>query len=154
MKKIAVFPGSFDPVTVGHEDIVLRAIPLFDEVIIAVGNNTEKKYLFPLAKRLKWLETIFTGQKNIRVVAYDGLTVDYCKKVGASYIIRGLRTSGDFEFEKNIAQMNKSMAPGIETILIVCNPAFSAVTSTIVKDIIRNGGDASQFVPEGVDFLG
>ena len=151
MKKIAVFPGSFDPITKGHVDIVQRALPLFDEIIIAIGNNTDKKYLFSISERQKWIQKIFAGNKKITVTSYDGLTVKFCESVNAGYIIRGLRTSADFEFERGIAQMNKAMAPAIETIFIISNPAYSAIASTIVRDILTNGGDASQFVPEGVD---
>ena len=150
--KIAVFPGSFDPITKGHVDIIKRALPLFDEVIIDIGNNAEKKYFFPLAKRQKWIEKIFAGEKKIKVKAYHGLTVGFCKSVNASYILRGLRTSADFEFERGIAQMNKAMAPEIETVFIISTPAYSAIASTIVRDILRNGGDVKQFVPEGVYF--
>ena len=151
MKKIAVFPGSFDPITKGHVDIIQRALPLFDEIIIAIGNNADKKYLFSISRRQKWIQKIFAGNKKITVTSYDGLTVKFCESVNAQYIIRGLRASADFEFERGIAQMNKAMAPEIETIFIISNPAYSAIASTIVRDILTNGGDASQFVPEGVD---
>ena len=152
MKKTAVFPGSFDPVTKGHESIIKRALPLFDEIIIAIGVNSQKNYLFPLEQRKKWLKQIFVNEPKIRVETYEGLTVNFCRKTNAGFILRGLRTSADFEFERSIAQMNKAMADNIETIFIVGNPGLSAINSTIVRDIIRNGGDASQFLPEGLNY--
>ena len=151
MKKTAVFPGSFDPVTKGHESIVKRGIALFDEIVIAVGINSTKEYFFPLEKRLKWLNKVFAGESKVRIEEYEGLTIDFCKKIKAQYILRGLRTSADFEFERGIAQMNKAMLPGIETVFILTTPELSAINSTIVRDILKNGGDASRFVPKGVD---
>ncbi len=151
MKRIAVFPGSFDPITTGHMNIIGRALPLFDELIIAIGNNSEKKYFFPMEKRKAWLESLFTKEKKIKVAGYSGLTVKFCGSIKAAYIVRGIRTAADFEFERSIAQMNKAMAPDIETVFILAEPAYSAVASTIVRDIIRNGGDASAFVPPGIN---
>lgn len=150
MKKIAVFPGSFDPITIGHESIVRKALSLFDEIIIAIGINTEKKYFFTLEKRIHFLETIFKNESKIKIETYTGLTVDFCKKNNASYIVRGLRSSADFEFERSIAQMNKAMEAEIETVFFVSNPEFSAVSSTIVRDILRNGGDVKKFIPDGI----
>ncbi|MBK5284284.1 MAG: pantetheine-phosphate adenylyltransferase [Bacteroidia bacterium] len=150
MNKTAVFPGSFDPVTIGHVDIVKRALPLFDKLIIAIGSNSEKKYYFPAEKRESWLKTIFENEKKIEVVRYDGLTVDFCKGNSASYILRGIRTSADFEFERLIAQMNSQMAPEVETVFLLSRPEFSHISSTIVRDIIRNKGNAGMFVPEEV----
>jgi len=150
MNRIALFPGSFDPITKGHENVIRRALPLFDEIVIGIGLNTQKQYMFSLEKRTEWIESIFAKEEMIRVETYEGLTVDFCKKINANYILRGLRTENDFEFEKNIAQMNHTMEPKIESIFIICDPKYSAITSTIVRDIIRNGGDASQFVPEEV----
>lgn len=147
MKKIAVFPGSFDPFTIGHEAIVKRALSLFDEIIIAVGGNALKKSFYPLAIRKEMIEKVFHNESRVRVDHYDGLTVDYCKKNDAGFIIRGLRTSADFEFERAIAQVNKVMAPGVESVFLLTVPEHSHINSSIVRDIIRNGGDASRFVP-------
>jgi len=150
MDRIAVFPGSFDPVTKGHESIIRRALPLFDRVIIAIGENGEKKSLFPLEKRMAWLNEIFTGDPRIEIDCYSGLTVDFCRKNKAGFILRGLRTSSDFEFERGIGQMNKLMFPGIETVFLLCEPEYASLSSSIVRDIIRNGGDVTQFVPAGI----
>ena len=147
MKRIAVFPGSFDPITKGHEDIVKRVVPLFDEIIVAIGVNSSKNYFFPLEKRMQFIEQTFAGEDKIKVQSYSGLTIDYCRSVGARFILRGLRTSADFEFERGIAQMNKAMATDIETIFILTAPELSAINSTIVRDILKHGGNASQFVP-------
>ncbi|MGQ0829743.1 MAG: pantetheine-phosphate adenylyltransferase [Bacteroidota bacterium] len=150
-KRIAIFPGSFDPVTKGHENILRRALPLFDEIIIAIGKNSSKDNYFSLDQREKWIKQVFGKEPKVCVKRYTGLTIDFCKKMKANYILRGLRTSADFEFEKSIAQNNKMMASEIETIFILPIPELSAINSTIVRDIIRNGGDASPFVPKGVD---
>ena len=149
--KRAVFPGSFDPFTIGHESIVRRAVPLFDEIIIAVGYNVNKKGYFSLEKRKKWIQAVFHDEPKIRVDHFEGLTINYCKKVDAGYLLRGLRTSADFEYERAIAQVNKAMHEGIETVFLLTMPEHTPVTSTIVRDIIRNGGDASKFLPEGMD---
>jgi len=151
-KKIAIFPGSFDPITKGHENILLRALPLFDEIIIAIGKNNNKQSYFTLEQREKWITHVFANEPKVRIETYTGLTIDFCKKMNASYILRGLRTSADFEFEKAIAQNNKVMAPEIETIFILPVSELSAINSTIVRDIIRNGGNAAPFVPDGIDF--
>jgi pantetheine-phosphate adenylyltransferase len=150
-KRIAIFPGSFDPITKGHENILRRALPLFDEIIIAIGKNGSKQNYFSLEQRENWIKQVFANEPNVRVETYTGLTIDFCKKMNADYILRGLRTSADFEFEKSIAQNNNVMAPTIETIFILPIPELSAINSTIVRDIVRNGGDASPFVPVGVD---
>jgi pantetheine-phosphate adenylyltransferase len=147
MEKIAIFPGSFDPFTVGHESIVRRAMKLFDKIIIMIGNNTNKQSFFPLEKRLNWIKEIFDEDDNIAVETYEGLTVDFCKKVGAQYILRGLRTSADFEFERAIAQVNKQMYPDIENVFLLTSPEHTPINSTIVRDIIMHGGDASRFLP-------
>ena len=150
MSRIAVFPGSFDPITLGHESIIHRSLPLFDKVIIAIGVNSTKEGYFSLEKRKQWIEKAFKGTKNLEVKTYAGLTIDFCKKEKANYILRGLRTSADFEFERVIAQMNRSMNENIETVFILSSPELSAITSTIVRDIIRNGGDATQFIPAAI----
>ncbi len=150
MKKIAVFPGSFDPLTIGHEAIVKRALSLFDEIIIAVGANALKKSFYPLEVRKEIITKVFQNEPRVRIAHYEGLTVDFCKKNGAGYILRGLRTSADFEFERAIAQVNKVLATGIETVFILTVPEHSHINSSIVRDIIRSGGDASIFVPEAI----
>lgn len=150
MKTIAVFPGSFDPITKGHESIVKRALPLFDEVIVAIGVNSEKKYFYSLEQREEWIGKVFEGEDKVRVEKYEGLTMDFCKEQQAQYVLRGLRSSADFEFERSIAQMNKALAPDIDTVFMLSTPELSAINSTIVRDIIRNGGDASQFVPDSI----
>ncbi len=152
MAKIAVFPGSFDPITIGHESIVLRAIPLFDKIIIAVGVNADKTGFFPVEKRVDWLEKVFEAYPSVEVQTYQGLTVDFCKKNNIGFILRGLRTSADFEFERSIGQINKQMHPDIETVFLLTTPEHSALNSSIVRDIIRNNGDATPFVPDQVRF--
>jgi pantetheine-phosphate adenylyltransferase len=151
MKKIAVFPGSFDPFTIGHEAIIRRAIDLFDEIIIAVGANALKKNYYTLETRKEMISKVFKNEPRVRIDHYEGLTVDYCLKNGAGYLLRGLRTSADFEFERAIGQVNKSMAPGIESVFLLTAPDHSFINSTIVRDIIRNGGDASKFVPAAIN---
>lgn len=151
MKKIAVFPGSFDPFTVGHEGIVNRALDLFDEIIIAVGANALKKSFYSLETRKQMISKVFSGEPRVKVDHYEGLTVDYCIRKGAKYILRGLRTAADFEFERAIAQVNKAMESDVESVFLLTVPEHTPVTSTIVRDIIRSGGDASQFVPSAVN---
>jgi pantetheine-phosphate adenylyltransferase len=150
MKRIAVFPGSFDPITTGHEDIVLRGAALFDEVVVAIGVNTTKNYLFSLEQRMAFVEQTFAEHSNIRVTQYEGLTVELCKSIGAKYILRGLRNSADFEYECTIANMNKSISEGIETILLVTSPELSYVQSTVLREIYKNNGAISSFLPKGI----
>lgn len=150
MTRVAVFPGSFDPVTRGHEDVILRAIPLFDRIYIALGINTEKKAFFPLEKRIEWLKKVFGPYPAIEVITYKGLTVNLCEELNAKYIIRGLRTSADFEFERSIGQINKKMAPGIETVFLLTSPEYVTLNSSIVREICRLGGDPSPFIPESI----
>lgn len=152
MEKIALFPGSFDPFTIGHESIIKRALPLFDKIIIAIGYNSEKKDgYFPIEKRMNWIKKIFAGEPKISVEKYDQLTVDFCHKSGAKYILRGLRTSSDFEYERAIAQTNKYLASEVETVFLLTTPEHTSITSTIVREVIRHGGDAGIFVPKEID---
>ena len=150
MSKIALFPGSFDPFTIGHESVVCRALSLFDQIIIAVGYNTNKRGFFPLEDRLQWISKVFSGEKKIRVDKYEGLTVDFCVSCGANYILRGLRTASDFEYERAIAQMNRSMHPEIESVFLLTQPEHTHVSSRIVRDIILHGGDATMFLPDKI----
>lgn len=151
MKKIAVFPGSFDPVTIGHIDIINRGLPLFDKMIIGIGINSQKKYLFPLEKRMAWLKKIFEFEPKIEVKSYSGLTVSFCEAQHAGFILRGIRSSGDFEFERAVSQTNRVLSRKIETIFILANPSLASVSSSIVRDVIVNGGDPSPFIPEEIE---
>ena len=151
MKKTAVFPGSFDPFTIGHEEIVRRALPLFDNIIVAIGYNSAKKGYFSLEKRLKWIKDIFKDEKKIIIDSYEGLTADYCVNNNAKFILRGLRTAADFEYERAIGQMNKMIKQDIETVFLLTKPEHSPISSTIVREIIKYGGDVSQFVPKEID---
>lgn len=146
--KIAVFPGSFDPVTRGHESIVRRSLPLFDKIVVAIGVNADKSGYFPLEKRMEWLKQAFHDLPQVSVESYNGLTVDFCKKTGADYIIRGLRTSADFEFERSVAQVNLKLVPEIETVFLLTLPEYVMVTSSIVREVHRHGGNIDQFIPE------
>ncbi|MBK6639767.1 MAG: pantetheine-phosphate adenylyltransferase [Bacteroidetes bacterium] len=150
MERIAVFPGSFDPITVGHVDIIKRGLKIFDRIIVGIGSNAEKKYMFDLQKRETWVQQTFASESRISVVTYQGLTVDFCKKMNAGFILRGLRNSSDFEFEKAIAHMNGAISNGLETIFILTDLRYAAVSSSIIRDIIRNGGDVSAFLPETI----
>jgi pantetheine-phosphate adenylyltransferase len=152
MERIAVFPGSFDPITRGHESIIRRALPLFDRIIVAIGENAEKKSYFSIEQRVNWVQEVFKEVPGISVSSYKGLTVDFCRQVNASFILRGLRTSADFEFERSIGQINKNLDASIETVFLLTTPEHSALNSSIVRDILRNGGDPSQFVPDAVKF--
>ena len=148
--RIALFPGTFDPVTFGHLDIIERALPSFDKLFIGIGTNASKQAMFSAEQRIIWLRDIFKKEKKIEAVKYDGLTVECCKKVEANYILRGIRYVNDFEYEKAIADMNRSLDGHIETVFLTCLPKYTSVASTLVRDVIRNGGDVSQFVPDVV----
>ncbi len=145
--KIAVFPGSFDPITTGHVQIVKRALPLFDKVVVAVGVNSQKKYLFTLEQRLEWLEKVFADDEKVEIDSYEGLTAHYCTKIGAGYLLRGLRNASDFDYEKTISQLNNIVGKNLETVFLISEPAYSHISSTIVREIIKGGGDASPFLP-------
>ena len=148
--KRAVFPGSFDPLTKGHENILRRALPLFDEVIIGIGVNAAKQSMFPLERRLAWLEEVFADVPQVRAEAYEGLTADFCAKVGADWLLRGVRNGGDFEYERTIAQMTRQLQPHLETVILFTDPEFAPIHSTVVREILRNRGDVAAFVPEAI----
>lgn len=150
MIKRAVFPGSFDPITRGHENIIRRAMPLFDEIIVAVGLNIEKKSYFRVEDRIRWIREVFADSPSIKVESYTGLTVDFCRQANATFILRGLRTSADFEFERTVGQVNKKLSPVIETIFLLTTPEYTSINSSIVRDVHKNGGDVSIFIPDAV----
>ena len=147
----AIFPGSFDPITLGHQDIIERSIPLFDEIIIAVGTNSDKKYMFTLEQRIKFIKETFAKKKSISIASYQGLTIEFCKKSKADFIIRGLRNPADFEFEKAIAHTNRSLS-GIETVFLLTSAGHAFISSSIVREIITNKGDYTKLVPDAVRF--
>lgn len=152
--KIALFPGSFDPITKAHVDIVKRSVGLFDKLYIGIGVNSGKQGLLSVEKREQMLRAVFETDPRIHIIAYEGLTVNFCRSIGAAYMIRGIRTVSDFEYEKAIAQMNHSLEPDIESIFIVSKPGYSSISSTIVREIMRYGGDVGQFIPkEALVFL-
>ena len=146
MERICLFPGTFDPITSGHVDIITRAVGLFDKLIIGVGINSNKQPMFTAAQ----IKEIFRNDPRIEVTAYEGLTVDYCHKIGAQFVLRGIRYIADFEYEKAIADMNRMLAPDVETVFLTCSPAYSTISSTLVRDVIRNGGNARLFLPDEV----
>jgi len=148
MSRIALFPGTFDPITVGHIDVIDRALPLFDKLVIGIGKNANKEPMFSVEQRLSWLNHIYGSNPKVETVIYEGLTVDCCKKVNANFIVRGIRYVNDFEYEKAIADMNRSLDNNIETVFLTCLPQYTSVASTLVRDVIRHGGDASRFLPE------
>ena len=148
--RICLFPGTFDPVTLGHTDIINRALPLFDKFVIGIGRNVNKEPMFSEEKRLQWLREIYKNEPKVEALAYDGLTVECCKKIGATFVLRGIRYVNDFEYEKAIADMNRSLDHNVETIFLTCLPQFTSVASTLVRDVIRNRGDVTQFLPKEV----
>jgi pantetheine-phosphate adenylyltransferase len=145
--KTAVFAGSFDPITVGHTDIIIRAATLFERIVVAVGTNSQKKYRFDLEQRLQFIQLAFADYGNIETATYTGLTIQFCRSIEAKFLLRGLRTAADFEFERTIAQLNKQLAPEIETVFLVSLPQYSHISSTIVREVLANGGDIAPFVP-------
>lgn len=152
--KIALLPGSFDPITIAHVDILNRALPLFDKIVIGIGLNSSKQNFLSAEKREEIVNTVFAAYHNVEVMLYEGLTVDFCKKINAKYMVRGIRSASDFEYERAIAQINQTMMPESETVILLSKPEYSAISSTIVRDILRNHGDVSKFVPkEALSFL-
>jgi pantetheine-phosphate adenylyltransferase len=151
MQKICLFPGTFDPVTLGHTDIIDRALPLFDKLVIGIGRNINKVPMFSEQQRLQWVRDIYKGNPKVDAVIYEGLTVECCKQVGANFILRGIRYVNDFEYEKAIADMNRSLENNIETIFLTCLPQYTSVASTLVRDVLKNGGDVSRFLPDEVN---
>lgn len=150
MSRICLFPGTFDPITKGHVDIIDRALHLFDELVIGIGVNAAKKPMFAAGQRMEWIREIYKDQPRVSVQCYEGLTVSFCKEVKAAFILRGIRFVSDFEYEKAIADMNRRLDDGIETVFLTCKPEYSTIASTLVRDVLRNGGDASPFLPEEV----
>lgn len=150
MQRICLFPGTFDPITKGHVDVIQRAVSLFDRLVIGIGTNSSKQPMFSVEQRCTWIREIFKDDQRIEATGYTGLTVDYCKEIGAQYILRGIRYVSDFEYEKAIADMNRMLAPEIETMFLTCSPEYSTISSTLVRDVIRNKGNVSLFVPEEV----
>lgn len=151
MNRICLFPGTFDPVTLGHTDIIDRALPLFDKLIIGIGRNINKVPMFSEQQRVEWLRDIYKDNPKVEAVVYDGLTVNCCKQYGANFILRGIRYVNDFEYEKAIADMNRSLEDDIETIFLTCLPQYTSVASTLVRDVLKNGGDVSRFLPDAVN---
>jgi len=147
MNRIGLFPGTFDPLTLGHVDIINRALPLFDKIVVGIGLNSSKAPMFTPEQRLEWISAIYKGEPRVEGAIYDGLTVEFCKKIGSKFILRGIRYVSDFEYEKTIADANRTLDASIETIFLTGEPKYTSVASTIVRDIIRNGGDASPFLP-------
>ena len=150
MNKTAIFPGSFDPITLGHVSVIKRAIPLFDRIIVGIGVNSEKRSMFTPEQRKTWIAEIFLNETKVVVEVFSGLTVDFCREKGAGYILRGLRTAADFEFERSIGQVNKKLYPEIDTLFLLTEPEYTPVSSSIVREVLRYGGDVSKMVPKEV----
>ncbi len=150
MARICLFPGTFDPLTLGHVDIINRALPLFDKIVVGIGLNAAKAPMFSPDQRLQWIKDIYKDEDRVEGAVYEGLTIEYCKKIGAQFILRGIRYVSDFEYEKTIADANRTLDKNIETVFLTGEPKYTSVASTIVRDIIRNGGDAALFLPEVV----
>ncbi len=150
MQRICLFPGTFDPLTDGHVDIIRRAAGLFDKIVVGVGVNASKQPMFTMEQRCRWIGAIFHDDARIEAAGYEGLTIDYCRRIGATSILRGIRYVADFEYEKAIADMNRMLAPDIETVFLTTSPQYSTISSTLVRDVIRNGGPAERFVPEAM----
>lgn len=149
-QRIALFPGTFDPITIGHQDIIDRALILFDKVVIGIGRNANKVPMFTEEQRMQWVREIYSNNSNVDVVTYEGLTIECCRSIGAQFIVRGIRYVNDFEYEKAIADMNRSLDANIETVFLTCLPQYTSVASTLVRDVLRNGGNAKPFLPDVV----
>ena len=148
--RVGLFPGTFDPITIGHQDIINRSLPLFDKLFIGIGRNVNKEPMFTVEQRLDWIREIYKNNPKVEAVAFEGLTIRCCQQVGANFILRGIRYVNDFEYEKAIADMNRSLDGDIETVFLTCLPQYTSVASTLVRDVLKNGGDVSQFLPDVV----
>jgi len=150
MTRTCLFPGTFDPITKGHVDVIRRSLDMFDELVIGVGVNSSKEPMFPMEQRIAWMQEIFKNEPRVRVASYSGLTIRFCQELGAKYMLRGIRSVGDFEYEKAIADMNRMLMPEVESVFLTTAPLYATVSSTLVRDLIRNGADVGLFVPEEV----
>ncbi len=150
MNRIALFPGTFDPITIGHLDIIDRALPLFDKLYVGIGKNTNKQPMFSLEQRLDWIAKVYENEPKIIPISYEGLTAHFCKTINAQFILRGIRYVSDFEYEKSIADLNRMMDEKLETVFLTCSPEYSSFSSTLVRDILRNGGKADKLIPQVV----
>lgn len=148
--RTCLFPGTFDPVTLGHTDIINRALPLFDKIVVGIGINSSKSPMFSAEQRMLWFTEIYAAEPKIEVAVYEGLTIHFCKKIGAAFILRGIRFVSDFEYEKTIADANRTLDKTIETVFLTGEPQYTSVASTIVRDILKHHGDASHFLPDAV----